>query len=85
MKKVREITLSSLLDSMKYDLTIEDKILNDLPIGKRFTMGVLIDYYKATKNIIYPILLRLESNGTLIKSKGNYNGRNNITIYKRVK
>jgi hypothetical protein len=85
MKKVRTITLSGLLDSIPSDLSLDEKLLRDIPIGKKFTMRVLIDFYNLEKHNVYSALMRLEHNGYLIKKRGNFNNRNNITIYERIK
>lgn len=85
MKKVREITLSGLLDSIESDITLYDKILRDLPIGKKFTSKILEEYYKVSKNVIYGVLQRLEYDKIISREKGYFNGRNNVTVYERIK
>ena len=85
MKKVREVTLSGFLDNIKSDITIYEKLLNDLPLKKKFTARTLQDYYKISKNVVYPALTRLESHGIITKSVCYFNGRNNVTVYERIK
>lgn len=85
MKKIREITLSNILESIPSDDTLESKILKELPLHKKFSMKVLTDYYNVSKNVMYPIILKLTQNGTLVKSRGNFANRNNTVIYERIK
>lgn len=85
MKKVRTITLSGLLDSIPSDLSLDEKLLKDLPIGKKFTMRILMDYYNITESTLHKPILRLLSDGYLKKTKGNFNNRNNVIIYERIR
>lgn len=85
MKKVREITLTGLLDKIISTPTLEERLLKDLPKNKKFTVKVLMEYYKISKNVIYPTVHRLEEQGILKKSKGNFANRNNVTVYERIK
>jgi len=85
LKKIRTFSLADILSSVKVEETLESKLLKELPLHKPFTTKVLVDYYKVSKNVIYPLLNKLESSGILTKSKGNFSNKNNVTIYQRVK
>lgn len=85
MKKIREITLSNLLSSIPYTPTLEEQILKDLPLNKKFSLKIICEYYKKGKNIMYPVIQRLVEQGILVKSRGNFANRNNVIIFERVK
>jgi len=85
MRKSVDVSLSDFLSNVKVEETLESKLLKELPLHKPFTTKVLVDYYKVSKNVIYPLLNKLESSGILTKSKGNFSNKNNVTIYQRVK
>jgi DNA-binding GntR family transcriptional regulator len=85
MKKVRTVTLEGLLDSIPVDETLEDKIKRELPLNKKTDTRTLCEYYKVSKNVIYPVLNKLVSEGTLQKGKGNFANRNNVNLFWRVK
>lgn len=85
MKKVREVTLSDILDSIPVEETLEDKLKKELPLNKPFSAKIISQYYKANKNAMYRTLENLTHIGILEKSRGNYDGRNNVTLYRRIK
>jgi predicted transcriptional regulator len=85
MRKSVEVSLSDFLSNVKVEETLESKLLRDLPLNKPFTTKSITEFYKVTKNTVYPLLNKLESSGILTKSKGNFLDRNNVTIYQRIK
>ena len=84
MKK-RELTLSELLDTVTIQKTLEEIFMEEMPLDKPFTTRFIKDYFKVTKNTIYPLIRKLEDEGIVSRTKGNFANRNNVVIYRRVK